>query len=148
MTAIKELQFVYQKPVDAESIPKELLSTAKVFATQGQAEIRQYAQVGLDQWVENYMDAVAVNIPVGTAGNSEIVRRIFARRFATMDHYDRDWEFFYCIAAFENADGSAFFRTIIPRTAIGIPIRNLRRGNARNRKHGIQPNRRVGRKRV
>jgi hypothetical protein len=135
MTRIIELQMILQKPVELEDygLTEEDLEGKPVFATEGQTEVKKLAQVGLDQWVENTLDTIPVNIPVGVAGMSDLVRRGVMRHIAQRKGWDNAWNFFYVIATFERADRSTFFRTIIPRTGITVQIRNLRRGKRRHR---------------
>jgi hypothetical protein len=150
MTRIIELQIIFQKPAELEDygLTAEDLTDKNVFATEGQSEVKKLVQVGQDSWAENTLDVVPVNIPVGVAGMSDIVRRVFIREFATMKIFDKAWEFFYVIATFERPDNTTFFRTIVPRTSIGVPLRNLRRGIQGDRVHGVQPRRRVRRRKL
>jgi hypothetical protein len=125
---------VFQKPVELEDygLTEEDMETP-VFATEGQTEVLKLARVGLDSWVENTLEKVRVEIPVGTAGMSDLLRRTVVRAIANKKEFDKDWKYFYVIATFERVDGTTFFRTVIPRTALGIQFRNLRRGKRRNR---------------
>lgn len=149
MTRIINLQLVFQKPADPSDYGLDEADVSEyVFTTQGQSEVKKLVQVGLDQWNENTLVLVNTNIPVGLAGMSDIIRRAVLRTIATMEQWEKDWEYFYVIAEFEREDRTTFFRTIIPRTAITVQFRNLRRGKPGNRKHGVQQHRPVRRGKV
>ncbi len=123
---IRELQVIFQKPMDPEELSEREKEGKPVFATQGQSEVKEIAQVGLDQWVENTLDIVPVNLPVGVSGMSDMIRRAVLRHIASRKGWKNDWRFFYVIATFEKRSGESFFRTVIPRTAITVQFRNLR----------------------
>lgn len=129
MTRINQLQIIFQKPAEPEDygLTPEDLEEMPVFATPGQEAVKQFARVGLDNWVENTLEVTEVNIPVGTSGMSDLLRRAIIRTMANMKKFDRKWNYFYVIATFERVDGTTFFRTVVPRTALSLQFRNLRR---------------------
>jgi hypothetical protein len=153
MSVITELQLILQKPIDPDLNPWVLEAyEGRVFATEGQSEVRKISKTSRNQYVENTLDILPVRIPSGVTGARDMVRAVVLRHMRDHKDWDPEWLMFYVIAKFEGtaADGkeTEFFRTLIPRTEINVSLRGVRRGNVRHRKHGPKSSRRVRRKKL